>query len=59
MSDDEGINKLTVRVVEAKDLAGKDFNGLSDPYCIVTLEKNQVRREKKGEGSGRKILMNR
>lgn len=37
------VNKLVVRVIEGKDLTGKDFNGLSDPYCILTLEKSQVK----------------
>jgi Ca2+-dependent lipid-binding protein len=37
--DSDSHNQLRVKVVEAKDLSG----GLCDPYCIVTLEKNQVK----------------
>eukprot|EP00163_Fabomonas_tropica_P025582 TRINITY_DN4449_c0_g1_i9.p1 TRINITY_DN4449_c0_g1~~TRINITY_DN4449_c0_g1_i9.p1 ORF type:complete len:493 (-),score=124.32 TRINITY_DN4449_c0_g1_i9:264-1742(-) len=36
-------NQLRIRVVEAKGLAAKGLTGSADPYCIVTLEKNQVK----------------
>ena len=30
-------------VIEARDLAVKDSNGLADPYCVLALGKNKQR----------------
>eukprot|EP01102_Stenamoeba_stenopodia_P010751 TRINITY_DN3266_c0_g1_i1.p1 TRINITY_DN3266_c0_g1~~TRINITY_DN3266_c0_g1_i1.p1 ORF type:complete len:727 (-),score=146.31 TRINITY_DN3266_c0_g1_i1:37-2217(-) len=29
--------KFTVKVIEGRNLPAADFNGLSDPYCVVTI----------------------
>jgi len=29
--------KFTVKIVEGRNLLAADFNGLSDPYCVVTI----------------------
>lgn len=31
--------RLLVSIVEARQLASKDRNGLSDPYCVLTMGK--------------------
>ncbi|XP_022103874.1 protein unc-13 homolog D-like isoform X2 [Acanthaster planci] len=46
MMQDELGNKppacmLKVTVVEAKDILGMDANGMSDPYCLLTICKNE------------------
>lgn len=30
--------KLTIKVIEARNVAPKDFNGKSDPYCVLVIE---------------------
>jgi|EP00161_Ancyromonas_sigmoides_P006997 serine/threonine protein kinase len=36
-------NKLIVKVLAARELAGKDFGGSSDPFATVTLDEQQCR----------------
>ncbi len=37
---------LVVKVLEAKNLIGKDCNGLSDPYVRVAIDNHQMEMEK-------------
>ncbi|KAF0466401.1 c2 domain protein [Gigaspora margarita] len=32
----------TIKIVSADNLTAQDVNGLSDPYCVLTDEKNQI-----------------
>ncbi|ELR10781.1 uncharacterized protein ACA1_107980, partial [Acanthamoeba castellanii str. Neff] len=48
-SEDAAEGQLHVQVVEARNLAAKDRNGFSDPYCVLLFgkQKQQTRHIRK------------
>eukprot|EP00485_Elphidium_margaritaceum_P005897 CAMPEP_0202694984 /NCGR_PEP_ID=MMETSP1385-20130828/8698_1 /ASSEMBLY_ACC=CAM_ASM_000861 /TAXON_ID=933848 /ORGANISM="Elphidium margaritaceum" /LENGTH=769 /DNA_ID=CAMNT_0049350935 /DNA_START=36 /DNA_END=2345 /DNA_ORIENTATION=- len=43
-SKDASINRITLYVIQAKNLPGYDIGGTSDPYCVVTFDVSESAR---------------